>query len=48
MESERGNLSEVVAKTAAALDDFAKTMHSAQAMLADTQSLVADPEMQRT
>lgn len=46
METERGHLSEVIAKTAAALDDFAKTMHSAQQMLADTQSLVADPEMQ--
>ena len=46
METERGHLSEVIEKTALALDDFAKTMHSAQAILADTQQLVADPEMQ--
>ncbi|MFV0443158.1 MAG: MlaD family protein [Planctomycetaceae bacterium] len=46
METERGHLSDVIAKTAASLDDFAKTMHAAQAMLADTQSLVADPELQ--
>lgn len=46
METERGHLSEVIEKAAASLDDFAKTMHSAQAMLASTQELVADPEMQ--
>jgi phospholipid/cholesterol/gamma-HCH transport system substrate-binding protein len=46
METERGHISQIVAKTAAALDDFAKTMHAAQAMLADTQNLVADPQMQ--
>ncbi|MCA9055918.1 MAG: MCE family protein [Planctomycetaceae bacterium] len=46
METERGHLSEVIEKTAVALDDFAKTMHSAQAMLAETRQLVADPEMQ--
>jgi phospholipid/cholesterol/gamma-HCH transport system substrate-binding protein len=47
METERGHLSEVLEKTAVALDDFARTMHAAQEMVASTQQLVANPEMQR-
>ncbi len=46
METERGRVSEVLEKTAAALDDFARTMQAAQEMVASTQRLVADPEMQ--
>lgn len=47
METERGHVGEVIEKTALALDDFARTMHAAQEMVANTQKLVADPAMQR-
>jgi phospholipid/cholesterol/gamma-HCH transport system substrate-binding protein len=47
METERGHLSDVLEKTAAALDDFAHTMKTAQEMVASTQQLVANPEMQK-
>lgn len=46
MDTERGHLSEVIEKTAVALDDFAQTMHATQELVANTQNLVANPEMQ--
>jgi phospholipid/cholesterol/gamma-HCH transport system substrate-binding protein len=48
METERGNLEQVIERTAVALDDFSKTMKAAHEMIANTNQLVASPEMQRS
>lgn len=47
METERGHLTQVIEKTALAIDDFARTMQAAQEALANANAVVADPEIQR-
>ena len=46
METKQGNLDEVVERAALALNEFTKTMRSADAALASARSVIGDPQVQ--